>query len=113
MLHIHMYFSHCRAGTDELVQSDNISALSNSEEFSFEIMNLSPGDYDVRIISVARADDTVAMSAPSLLATFSVEPGDSVPVIIIGVVVGAVGVFILIIIGILLGAFFLCFYSHR
>ena len=54
------------------------------------------------------------MSIPSDIATFRVEAVQSVPVAtIIGAVGGAMGVLILIVIGILGGAFFLCFYSHR
>lgn len=56
----------------------------------------------------------MAMSIPSVVATFHVEAIQSVPVAtIIGAVGGAMGVLILIVIGILGGAFFLCFYSHR
>ena len=87
--------------------------MSSGEQFSYKVINLPAGEYDVRLVAVARAGGTVAMSAPSLLATFRVETSDTVPVITIGAVVGAIGVLILIIIGILVGAFFLCFYSHR
>ena len=81
---------------------------------NFQISNIPAGEYDVRLVSVARAEDTVAMSIPSHVATFRVEATESVPIAtIIGAVGGAMGVFILIVIGILGGAFFLCFYSHR
>lgn len=77
------------------------------------VTDLPDGEYDVRIVAVARAGDTIAEGNPSQLATFRVEADNTVPVIIIGAVAGAVGVLMLIIIGILVGAFFLCFYSHR
>lgn len=114
-LHVWLVLCVCvpyyRAGTDELVQSDNVSAHEGL--INFQVTNLPPGEYEIKLVGVARAKDTVAMSIPSPLATFRVEANESVPVIIIGAVSGAVGVLILIVIGILGGAFFLCFYSHR
>ena len=54
------------------------------------------------------------MSTPSPSARFRVRASDAIPVAIIGPVAGSVGgVLILIVVGVLVGAFFLCFYSHR
>ena len=64
------------------------------------------------IIAVARTEGSSARSTPSLPARFRVRASDT-NFIIIGGVAGSVGVVILIAVGIFVGAFFLCFYSHR
>ena len=95
--------------------SNNVSAASHVDEFNFEVTesDLPAGEYEVRVVAVAIAEDSIAMSTPSLPARFRVNSSDTVPIIIIGAVGGAVGVLVLIVVGVLVGAFFLCFYSHR
>lgn len=104
-----------RAGTDQLILSRNVSAPSTGGmSINFEVGSFPPGGYDVRILTMASAGDTTAVSAPSEPANFNVEgASESASVTIIGAVSGGVGVTILIVVGILVGAFFLCFYSHR
>ena len=107
---------YCRANTDEVVRTRNVTAPSGDRDLTSVVGNFPAGDYDVRVLSVAMADDTTAMSSPSPPATFSVEGAvgsESSSVIVIGAVSGGVGVVVLIVVGILVGAFFLCFYSHR
>ena len=103
---IFVFFFCCRADTDNLMADCNVTATSCRVE------NLAAGEYDVLIIAVARTEGSSARSTPSLPARFRVRASDT-NFIIIGGVAGSVGVVILIAVGIFVGAFFLCFYSHR
>lgn len=110
----------CRAGSDEY-ESSNVSAEVGDDGFiNFEVPMLSAGEYEVRVVTVARAGNSVAMSVPSPPARFrvqasvqGVQASDTIPIAVIGAVAGSVGVLILIVAGVFVGAFFLCFYSHR
>ena len=92
----------------------NVSAPSENKTLTAEVGNLPTGEYEVRVVAVASAEGNSAMSSPSPSARFSVRASDAISVAIIAPVAGSVGgVLILIVVGVLVGAFFLCFYSHR
>ena len=76
--------------------------------------SLDAGEYDVRVVAVASAEGYTAMSTPSPSARFRVRASDTNFIAIIAPVAGSVGgVLILIVVGVLVGVFFLCFYSRR
>lgn len=106
-------FFGCRADTDNVVSSSNVSATGGSL-ITTKVGDLPAGEYEVRLRAVAIAEGRRAMSGPSPSARFRVRATDAISVAIIAPVAGSVGgVLILIVVGVLVGAFFLCFYSHR
>ena len=111
---IYIYFFYCRADTDELVDNYNVNVTSGfGSLIRFRVEDLPAGEYDVRLITVGRTEKSNGMSTPSPPARFRVRASDPISITIIGSVAGSVGVVILIAVGIFVGAFFLCFYSHR
>ena len=95
--------------------SNNVSAPSDvGMPITTKVGNLPAGEYEVRVVAVASTEGSTAMSTPSPSARLRVRASDAISVAIIGPVAGSVGgVLILIVVGVLVGAFFLCFYSHR
>ena len=101
----------CRADTDKVVANRNTSVPSVDGRLSITLGDLNPGEYDIRVVAVASAEGSRAMSNPSPPARY-VRATDAISVAVIAPVAGSVGgVLILIVIGVLVGAFFFCFYS--
>jgi hypothetical protein len=105
----------CRADTDNIVMSKNVTApLAGGTLITVTMGSLAAGEYEVRVVAVASTEGSMAMSTLSPSARFRVRASDENSIAIIAPVAGSVsGVLILIVVGVLVGAFFLCFYSHR
>ena len=104
----------CRADTDNVMRSYDVAAPLTSRTLTITVENLPAGEYEVRVVAVASNGSSMALSTPSPSARFRVRASDANSIAIIAPVAGSVGgVLILIVVGILVGAFFLCFYSHR
>lgn len=106
----------CRADTDNVMRSYEVAAPLASETLTITVGNLPAGEYEVRVVAVASNGSSTASSTPSPSARFRVRAmaSDTNSIAIIAPVAGSVGgVLILIVVGILVGAFFLWFYSHR
>ena len=104
----------CRADTDNVMRNYEVAAPLASRTLTITVGNLPAGEYEVRVIAVASNGSSMASSTPSPSARFRVRASDANSIAIIAPVAGSVGgVLILIVVGVLVGAFFLCFYSHR